>query len=65
VLYGLGVRGPAAFPMMQVYNWKNMLEILRNTVGAEVFVASVPPCVSRSPFTSPALMPFQQDSVNR
>jgi hypothetical protein len=33
---------------MQVHYWKNVLEILRNTIGAEVFVTSVPPCVSPS-----------------
>jgi hypothetical protein len=36
-LYGFDVRGPATFPKMQVHYWKNVLEILRNTVGAEVF----------------------------
>jgi hypothetical protein len=64
-LYGFDVRGPAAFPKMQVHYWKNVLEILRNTVGAEVFVTSVPPCVSRLPSTSPALMLCQQDGVKR
>jgi hypothetical protein len=64
-LYGFDVRGPAAFPKMQVHYWKNVLEILRNTVGAEVFVTSVPPCVSSSPSTSPALMPCEQDGVHR
>jgi triacylglycerol lipase len=28
-LYGFDVRGPAAFPKMQVHWWKNVLEILR------------------------------------
>jgi hypothetical protein len=64
-LYGFDVRGPAAFRKMQVHQWKNVLEILCNTVGAEVFVTSVPPCVSSSPSTSPALMPCQQDGVHR
>jgi hypothetical protein len=31
---------------MQVHYWKNVLDIPRNTVGAEVFVTSVTPCVS-------------------
>jgi hypothetical protein len=57
-LYGFDVRGAAAFP-------KNVLEILRNTVGAEVLVTSVPPCVSRSPSASPALMTCPQDGANR
>jgi hypothetical protein len=54
-LYGLDVRGPAAFPEMQVHYWKNVLEFLRNTVGAEVFVTSVPPCVSPPSSIPPAL----------
>jgi hypothetical protein len=41
-LYGFDVRGPAAFPKMQVHYGKNVLEILRNPVGAEVFVTPVP-----------------------
>jgi triacylglycerol lipase len=64
-LYGFDVRGPAAFPKMQVHYWKNVLEILRNTVGADAFVTSVPPCVSHPPSASPALMTCPQDSVNR
>jgi hypothetical protein len=53
VLYGLDVRGPPAFPTMRVHYWKNVLEFLRNAVGAEVFVTFVPPCVP--PSTSRAL----------
>jgi hypothetical protein len=45
--------------------WKNVLEILRNTVVAEVFVTSVPPCVSPLSFMSPTLMTCPQDGVNR
>jgi hypothetical protein len=63
-MYGLHVRGPAAFPKMQVHYWKNVLDILRNTVGAEVFLTSVPPCFLPSPSASPALMLCQQDAVN-
>jgi hypothetical protein len=64
-LYGFDVRGPVAFPKMQVHYWNNVLEILRDTVGAEVFVTSVPPCMSRLLSTSPALMLCRKDSVNR
>jgi hypothetical protein len=59
-LYGFDVRGPAAFPRMQVHYWKNVLDILRNTFGAEVFVTSVPPCVSPPSLMSPALMTCPQ-----
>jgi triacylglycerol lipase len=31
---------------MQVHYWRNVRDILRNTVGAEVFFTSVPPCIS-------------------
>jgi hypothetical protein len=34
-LYGLDVRGPAAFPKTRVHYWENVLEFLRNAVGAE------------------------------
>lgn len=44
-LYGFDVRGPSSFPVLQMHYWSNVLNILRNKVGAEVIVTSVPPCV--------------------
>ncbi|CCL99459.1 uncharacterized protein FIBRA_01477 [Fibroporia radiculosa] len=41
-LYGFDVRGPAAFPILQQHYWSNVLNILRQKVGAEVLVTSVP-----------------------
>lgn len=46
-LYGFDVRGPSSFPVLQMHYWSNVLNILRNKVGAEVIVTSVPPCVFR------------------
>ncbi|KAH9950676.1 alpha/beta-hydrolase [Amylocystis lapponica] len=41
-LYGFDVRGPSAFPLLQTHYWSNVLNILRQKVGAEVIVTSVP-----------------------
>ncbi|GBE85094.1 Alpha/Beta hydrolase protein [Sparassis latifolia] len=41
-LYGFDVRGPSAFPILQMHYWTNVLNILRQKVGAEVIVTSVP-----------------------
>ncbi|KAI0088508.1 Alpha/Beta hydrolase protein [Irpex rosettiformis] len=41
-LYGFDVRGPAAFPILQKQYWSNVLSIVREKLGAEVIVTSVP-----------------------
>ncbi|RDB19050.1 Lipase 2 [Hypsizygus marmoreus] len=41
-LYGFNSRGPQKFPSMRMHYWSNVLNILRNTVRAEVIVTSVP-----------------------
>ncbi|KAG6853811.1 hypothetical protein C0991_001057 [Blastosporella zonata] len=41
-LYGFDSRGPLKFPSMRMHYWSNVLNVLRNTVGAEVIVTSVP-----------------------
>ena len=41
-LYGFDVRGPEFFPMLRQHYWSNVLTILREKVGAEVVVTSVP-----------------------
>ncbi|KAG5644540.1 hypothetical protein DXG03_008194 [Asterophora parasitica] len=41
-LYGFDSRGPLKFPSMRMHYWSNVLNILRNKVGAEVIVTSVP-----------------------
>ncbi|KZT37356.1 alpha/beta-hydrolase [Sistotremastrum suecicum HHB10207 ss-3] len=41
-LYGFDVRGPSAFPRLQMHYWSNVLGVLRGRVGAEVIVAGVP-----------------------
>jgi triacylglycerol lipase len=41
-LYGFDTRGPASLPSMRVHYWSNVLKILREKVGAEVIVTSVP-----------------------
>ncbi|XP_006462437.1 hypothetical protein AGABI2DRAFT_186349 [Agaricus bisporus var. bisporus H97] len=41
-LYGFDARGPASLPSMRVHYWSNVLKILRERVGAEVIVTSVP-----------------------
>ncbi|KZT28745.1 alpha/beta-hydrolase [Neolentinus lepideus HHB14362 ss-1] len=40
-LYGFDVRGPSAFPSLQMHYWSNVLQILKK-VGAEIIVTSVP-----------------------
>ncbi|KAJ6588483.1 Alpha/Beta hydrolase protein [Mycena capillaripes] len=41
-LYGFGSRGPVSFPSMRMHYWSNVLNILRNKIGAEVIITSVP-----------------------
>lgn len=41
-LYGFDVRGPSTFPSLRMQYWSNVLNILRNKVGAEVIVTAVP-----------------------
>ncbi|KAF7329923.1 Ubiquitin-related modifier 1 [Mycena kentingensis (nom. inval.)] len=41
-LYGFDERGPSAFPSMRMYYWANVLRILRDKIGAQVLVTSVP-----------------------
>lgn len=41
-LYGFDTRGPLKFPSMRMHYWSNVLNILRDTVRAEVIVTSVP-----------------------
>ncbi|KAF8349398.1 Alpha/Beta hydrolase protein [Amanita rubescens] len=41
-LYGFDTRGPSSIPSMRMHYWANVLRILRDTLGAEVIVTSVP-----------------------
>lgn len=41
-LYGFDSRGPSSFPSMRMHYWSNVLNVLRDKVGAEVIVTSVP-----------------------
>ncbi|KAJ7481647.1 hypothetical protein FB451DRAFT_1555889 [Mycena latifolia] len=41
-LYGFDSRGPISFPSMRMHYWSNVLNTLRNKVGAEVIITSVP-----------------------
>ncbi|KAJ7624966.1 Alpha/Beta hydrolase protein [Mycena polygramma] len=41
-LYGFDSRGPISFPSMRMHYWSNVLNILRNKVGAEVIITSAP-----------------------
>lgn len=41
-LYGFDVRGPSAFPRLQLHYWSNVLDVLRGKVGADVVVTGVP-----------------------
>ncbi|QRV91878.1 triacylglycerol lipase [Ceratobasidium sp. AG-Ba] len=41
-LYGFDVRGPSAFPRLQLHYWSNVLDILKGKVGADVVVTGVP-----------------------
>ncbi|KAJ7777872.1 Alpha/Beta hydrolase protein [Mycena maculata] len=41
-LYGFESRGPSSFPSMRMHYWSNVLNILRDKVGAEVIITSVP-----------------------
>ncbi|GJE92665.1 hypothetical protein PsYK624_088200 [Phanerochaete sordida] len=41
-LYGFDVRRPIAFPLLRQEYWMNVLNILRQKVGAEVIVTAVP-----------------------
>ncbi|TRM62145.1 Alpha/Beta hydrolase protein [Schizophyllum amplum] len=47
-LYGFDTRGPNAFPSMRMHYWANVLQILREKLGAEVVVTAVPPTGSIS-----------------
>ncbi|KAG6887327.1 hypothetical protein C0995_016146 [Termitomyces sp. Mi166 len=41
-LYGFDSRGPLKFPSMRMHYWSNVLNVLRDTLKAEVIVTSVP-----------------------
>ncbi|KAJ7031615.1 Alpha/Beta hydrolase protein [Mycena alexandri] len=41
-LYGFDSRGPSSFPSMRMHYWSNVLNILRDKIGAEVIITSVP-----------------------
>ncbi|KLO15953.1 alpha/beta-hydrolase [Schizopora paradoxa] len=41
-LYGFDVRGPSAFPFLQMHYWSNVMRILKKKIGAEVLVTGVP-----------------------
>ncbi|KAJ7099704.1 Alpha/Beta hydrolase protein [Mycena epipterygia] len=41
-LYGFDSRGPSSFPSMRMHYWSNVLNVLRDKVGAEVIITSVP-----------------------
>ncbi|KAF9009321.1 alpha/beta-hydrolase [Hymenopellis radicata] len=41
-LYGFDERGPSSFPSMRMQYWSNVLRTLRQTVGADVIVTTVP-----------------------
>ncbi|KAF7319389.1 Ubiquitin-related modifier 1 [Mycena chlorophos] len=41
-LYGFDERGPASFPSLRMHYWANVLKILRDKIGAQVLVTSVP-----------------------
>ncbi|KAF7292852.1 Ubiquitin-related modifier 1 [Mycena indigotica] len=41
-LYGFDQRGPSSFPSMRMHYWANVLKILRQKIGAQVVVTSVP-----------------------
>ncbi|KAJ7701767.1 Alpha/Beta hydrolase protein [Mycena rosella] len=41
-LYGFDSRGPSSFPSMRMHYWSNVLNTLRDKVGAEVIITSVP-----------------------
>lgn len=43
-LYGFDVRGPALF---RTHYWANVLNVLRQKVGADVIVTGVPGCVAK------------------
>ena len=43
------MRGPASFPSLRMHYWSNVLSVLKDTVGAEVLVTSVPACVISIP----------------
>ena len=46
-LYGFDSRGPSSF---RIHYWANVLQILRDTLGAEVIVTSVPRYVTSCPY---------------
>ncbi|KAJ7757049.1 Alpha/Beta hydrolase protein [Mycena metata] len=41
-LYGFDSRGPSSFPSMRMHYWSNVLNILRDKIGAEVIITGVP-----------------------
>ncbi|EKM49783.1 uncharacterized protein PHACADRAFT_265467 [Phanerochaete carnosa HHB-10118-sp] len=41
-LYGFDVRGPSSFPILRQEYWSNVLNVLRQRIGAEVIVTAVP-----------------------
>jgi len=41
-LYGFDVRGPSAFPFLQMHYWSNVMRILKKKIGADVIVTGVP-----------------------
>ncbi|KAJ6591130.1 Alpha/Beta hydrolase protein [Mycena vulgaris] len=41
-LYGFDSRGPTSFPSMRMHYWSNVLNTLRDKIGAEVIITSVP-----------------------
>ncbi|KAJ7057127.1 Alpha/Beta hydrolase protein [Mycena amicta] len=41
-LYGFDQRGPSSFPSMRMHYWANVLKILRDRIGAQVVITSVP-----------------------
>ncbi|TRM63092.1 hypothetical protein BD626DRAFT_537071 [Schizophyllum amplum] len=47
-VYGFDTRGPNAFPSMRMHYWANILQILREKMGAEVMITAVPPTGSIS-----------------
>ncbi|KIY52223.1 alpha/beta-hydrolase [Fistulina hepatica ATCC 64428] len=47
-LYGFDTRGPGFLPGLKMRYWRNLMPILRDKVGAEVIVTTVPPTGSIS-----------------
>ena len=68
-LYGFDVRGPSSIPILQQHYWSNVLNILRDKLGAEVLVTGVPRCVSsefsEGEFTEPGAVPVLSRLVRK